>query len=127
MKFVMSLLLVLVFCLGGCAITKPTFHSKIPSGIVYIDYTNVWVNQCPIKEFGSHACVSPWRIIVIRVINKKYRHVTVTVECKHSNGVVFGRQTKHIDARNDTYFTVWGFGRTVPDSDKVTCKISHVQ
>lgn len=112
----------------SCATSKPAFHSTIPSDYVYIDPYNSWTNQCPMGPVVDGLCVSSWRSITIRVINKKYRDANVTVKCIYtSDSGVFGEQTAVVKKRNDATFVIWGMARSSLQPGSVNCQITNVR
>ena len=120
------ILLISIFFIG-CATAKPAFHSKMDGDSVYIDPYNSWVNNCSSDGVIGDSCKSPWRSITIRVINKKYTDVFVSVQCKFElTETLFGKATKKISSRNDGVVFIRGLARMVPDKDRVICGISEV-
>jgi hypothetical protein len=114
----------------GCATSKPAFHSTIPSDCVYIDPYNSWTNQCPVGPLMNGMCEFPWRSITIRVINKKYRDVSVTIECVYKDNDLFGlfgKKTDVVKKRNDATFLIWGMTRQPLQSEYVNCQITDVR
>lgn len=112
--------MLLAFVLGGCATTKPAYHATVKED-VYIDHTHTWSNS----PYGKYSSV---RSITLRVINKKYAGVHVTVTCKYVPGdTVFGERTVWIPQRDDKVFTVRGFARLTPEPESVGCQITCVK
>ena len=107
----------------GCVTGKPAFHANMPSDSVYIDPYNSWANQCPTGK-----CDSPFRSVSVRVVNTKYRDVSVTVKCVFMpEEVVFGETTSVVKNRDDAIILVLGTSRIVPDPESVRCKIISVR
>lgn len=115
----MFVLVALVF-FAGCAIDKPAFHLKMPADSVYIDKDNTWYNGC------VSTCSSPWRAITVSVLNSKYRDATVTVKCFYSPNMLFGEQTKVVEARNGSTFFIRGLSRGSVGPENVNCQITNV-
>lgn len=117
-------LLIAIFC--GCATVKPAYHSKMPAGSVYIDPYNAWVNGCP-RNVGGR-CDS-WKTIYVRVINKKYRDVVVTIKCFERLGDAereVASKTKTVEKRSDKRFVLWGLFGDYFDIDGF-CKITKIK
>ena len=120
--------LLISIMLVGCVVSKPSFHSTIPADHVYIDPQNSWTNQCPIGPIVNGTCSSSWRSITVRVVNKKYRDVRVTVKCLHMpEKLLFGEQTAVVNKRDDATFVVWGLGKSSVGFGSVVCQITNVR
>jgi hypothetical protein len=64
---------------------------------------------------------------LVVVVNKKYISSKVTVSCEIEPEVLFGEQTKTVEARDCTTFLIWGLARGVPDKDNISCKIKDIK
>ncbi|MFA5048418.1 MAG: hypothetical protein WC516_05355 [Patescibacteria group bacterium] len=122
-RLILSLLCVIL--LGGCLYEVKHDYSSIKED-VFLDPYYVW-SYSPVQEMFNKN-VSPLRAITLRVLNKKYCDVEVTVTCRFQpEDVFFGVNTIMVDVRGDKVFTVKGFARGTPDVETVRCQITRVK
>jgi len=120
----MKRLFILLAFVVGCATVKPAYHSQMKED-VYLDHESSWSNS-PVKYiFGKRS--SPIRSVTLRLINKKYVDVSVSVMCTYSDATKFGERTVTVKERNDKVFTIYGFVKLTDESESVSCRIISVK
>jgi len=120
MKKLISLV-VLLFLVASCKHYGVLDHHKIKSD-VYIDTDYSWINNRPVNNR-----VKSLRAVTVRIINRKYIPVEVSVECRfREGGELFGETTTLVGARNDKTVMIRGYARA-PVSEWATCSIAHIR
>lgn len=90
---------------------------------VFVDPYYGWSNTKTKHLFGTNPDL---KSITLRVINRKYCDVLVSIVCKYQpEDVIFGSNTFLVKARNDKVLTILGFSRGVDET--ISCFVEKVK
>jgi len=103
------LILIIALLAIGCGTPRPYDLNK---GTTYLDSNYSWFNKNKHSSFDS---------ITLSLINAKYRSIEATVECKFSDGELFGSRKVKVAARAYKVFMIRGFSRML--KEPISCKI----
>lgn len=121
-KIIFGLLCLFIF--SGCIMHETKHDYSNIKEDVFLDPYYIWSNRST-QEMFKH---NDLRSITLRVVNKKYCSVKVTVQCDFQpEEVMFGKNTIIVGPREDKVFTVKGFSRMTPAPETVDCKILEIK
>ena len=122
-KSLLCVLLALAY--AGCVTPDYIMYDRIKED-VFLNQSYSWANN-PLKSRTD------LRSVTLRIVNKRYVAVDVSVSCRFDTGndfdksKIFGESTITVEARNELTFMIRGFQEGHGLGSKLQCRILSVR